>query len=364
MKSLRVLVVTVVHDPEDARIRYRQIGALNAAGHQVTFAAPFRAYGRECPPDIECVDLPRAQGRRRAAAARAARRLVRERGRGFDVVVLHDPELLGTLIPTPVGRVVWDVHEDTGASLSMKAWLPRPARPAVRLLVRAIERWVERRVPLILAEESYALRFRRPHPVVPNSVLPPKRDVPPPGDHRVVYLGRLTAQRGALEMIELGRRLAPTVAVELIGNADADCETAIEAANAAGHIRWLGFMPNDAALDAVQGALAGLSLLHDQPNYAHSRPTKIMEYMAHGIPVVTTPNPSSADLVRKHECGLVVPFGDLAAAQAAVTRLRDDPGLRKRLASNGRAAAAQHYSWAQDASRFVRILEDWSAARS
>ena len=43
---MRVLVVTVVHDPEDARIRHREREALIAAGVQVTYAAPVTGYGR------------------------------------------------------------------------------------------------------------------------------------------------------------------------------------------------------------------------------------------------------------------------------------------------------------------------------
>ena len=44
-RTARALVVTVVHHPEDARIRHRQIDALLAAGWEVTYAAPFSGYG-------------------------------------------------------------------------------------------------------------------------------------------------------------------------------------------------------------------------------------------------------------------------------------------------------------------------------
>lgn len=53
---LRVLVVTIVHDPEDARIRRRQIGALLEAGARVTYAAPYRAYGREPRDGVRALD--------------------------------------------------------------------------------------------------------------------------------------------------------------------------------------------------------------------------------------------------------------------------------------------------------------------
>jgi glycosyltransferase involved in cell wall biosynthesis len=360
---VRVLVVTVVHDPEDARIRHRQIEALRAAGHDVVFAAPFASFGREHPAGMECIDVPRAHGLRRVAAGRAARRLLRERGRTFDIVLLHDPELLAAAYSTSLPGLVWDVHEDTAASIEMKAWIPRPARPAARSLVRMLERAAERRARLLLAEESYNRLFRRSHPVVANSVLTPRGDLPLPADDRVVYLGRITMPRGTQEMIELGRHLAPEVHVELIGNADTESLAAVEVAHRAGEVRWRGFVPNDQALPMLCGAMAGLSLLHNQPNYAHSRPTKIMEYMAHGVPVITTPNPSSAELVEKHQCGLVVPFADTAAAEAAVSRLRHDVALRHRFAKNGREAAARHYSWDNDADHFVHLLEGWASPR-
>ena len=54
--ALRALVVTVVHHPEDARIRHRQIGALLDAGMQVTYAAPFAAHGLALP-DVAGLDV-------------------------------------------------------------------------------------------------------------------------------------------------------------------------------------------------------------------------------------------------------------------------------------------------------------------
>ena len=58
----RVLVLTVVHDPEDARIRHRQIPALLDAGFEVAYAAPFSAFNRTPPEGVRGVDVPRAQG--------------------------------------------------------------------------------------------------------------------------------------------------------------------------------------------------------------------------------------------------------------------------------------------------------------
>jgi glycosyltransferase involved in cell wall biosynthesis len=359
---LRVLVMTVVHDPDDARIRYRQLSALLHSGAEVTYAAPFSAYHRPPPDGVTAVDLPRAAGRHRLTAIRAARRLLHQIGPDHDVALLHDPELL-LAVPGMNSRakplVVWDVHEDTAAALTMKGWLPVGIRPLVGVAVRSTERWAEKHYSLLLAEESYRSRFRRPHPVVPNSVIVPSDPPPPSGDNRVVYLGRLTEPRGALEMIELGRRLAPEVTLDLIGPTDSDVSSAVAEAHRRGWVRHHGFVPNREALSLLGGALAGLALLHDEPNYATSRPTKVMEYMAFGVPVVTTPNAASAELVRHYDSGLVVPFEDVDAAVEAVLSLRDDPERRQRMANAGRAGAVRDLDWRADGQRFGELLRDW-----
>jgi glycosyltransferase involved in cell wall biosynthesis len=364
---MRVLVLTVVHHPDDARILHRQIAAIREHGHAVRYAAPFRARAAVPPPGIDAIDVPRAAGRRRWPALVAARRVLVDCGADADLVLVHDPELLLAL-PGLARRwrrtgsrppvVVWDVHEDTAAALDMKDYVPRALRGPLKVAVRAVERIASRRLELLLAEDGYRDRFRRPHPVVPNAVVVPPL-VPPPGDDRVVYLGQVSRARGGLDLVEMARRLPDAVRLEVIGAADAGMQDVLAAADREGLLTWHGFVPNDKALGMLDGALAGVSLLHDEANYRHSLPTKIVEYMAHGVPVVTTPNPSAAALVRRHGCGAVVPFADPAAAAEAVHRLGVDPALRLAMGRRGHAAALADLDWRDWAGVFVRTLECW-----
>ena len=317
---MRVVVCTIVHHPADARIYHRQIRALLDAGHEITYIAPVASQDF-FPERTSCLlqvrPVPRALGRRRLGALLAARRELARHAPGADLLLIHDPELLLAL-PRPRRRrppTVWDVHEDTAAALNTKPWLPRPLRPAAAVAVHTAERVAERRMHLILAEHGYVSRFARPHPVVPNTTYVPDHlpvsPAAPGDDRRVMYVGHLSPDRGVGEMIELARLLRPHgITVELVGQADARARARIEPAQAEGLIRWHGFVPNDQALPMLDGALAGLSLLHDEPNFRHSMPTKVVEYMARGVPVVTTPLPAAAALARDHQCGFVVPFCD------------------------------------------------------
>jgi glycosyltransferase involved in cell wall biosynthesis len=364
---VRVVVCTVVHHPADARIYYRQIQALLDAGHQVTYIAPFgelENYPERTRPSLTTITIPRAVGRRRLAPLRAAKAAMAAEAPGADLLLVHDPELL-LVLPARRDRppTVWDVHEDTVAALTTKAWLPSWLRPVAGGGVGFAERLAERRLHLILAEHGYNDRFRGTHPVVPNTTYVPDAAPPPSGPRRVVYVGHISPDRGSEEMTALGRLLAPHgIAVELVGPADAAARAHIEAAGDA--VTWHGFVPNDEALRLTEGSLAGLSLLHDEANFVHSMPTKVVEYMARGVPVVTTPLPLAVELVENADCGFVVPFGDATAARDAILRLDADPELRVKMGLRGHDAAQRTLGWPAAARDFVAQLEAWAAQKA
>jgi glycosyltransferase involved in cell wall biosynthesis len=363
---MRVCVGTIVHHPEDARITHRQIRSLLDAGHEVTFIAPFTHCNVTPPPEIRPIDVPRAVGLRRRKAIKAARAALKRGAKDADLLLIHDIELLLAL-PRKRPPTVWDVHEDTAAAMVAKTYLPEPFRNALPPVIRGMEERAERRMHLILAEESYRDRFAGDHPVVPNLTYVPETPPLCPGDNRIVYIGQVAQARGALEMIELARRLQPHgIRMDLIGPADADVRPLLRDAQREGVLDWFGYVPNKHALRMAEGALAGLSLLHDLPNFRESTPTKVIEYMSRGIPVITTPLTRAASLVGRVDAGTIVPFGDVETVVAnvaqAVLRLRDNPERREAMGARGYFEALHHYHWPTVAGDFVAQLERWADA--
>lgn len=361
---MRVLVVTVVHVPLDARIHHRQIRALRSADIEVTYAAPWEATATppaQAAPGVRTFDLPRATGRRRLRALREARRLIGQLGPRHDLILLHDPELAvavaGRLRRLP--PVVLDVHEDLAASLVDRPWVPGRLKPLAGWGARRLERWSDRRLHLLLAEEAYAERFAGDHPVVRN--LPRLPDDPPPaGTHdRVVYVGRISEGRGLRELVAIGQALregSSPIRVEVAGNPDADVAEQLQAAHDQDLVTWHGYLPNDAALSLVAGSIAGLSLLHDLPNYRRSMPTKVVEYLACAVPVVTTPLPEAEALVKRADAGAVVPFGDVDAAVTAIRDLAADRDACAQAGQRGRHLVADSLTWEVEGQRFVALL--------
>jgi glycosyltransferase involved in cell wall biosynthesis len=72
------------------------------------------------------------------------------------------------------------------------------------------------------------------------------------------------------------------------------------------------------------------------PSLKEGLPIAILEAMAAGAAVITTPVGAIPDAILDGETGLLVPPGDSAALARAIRRLIDDPVLRARLAAGAR----------------------------
>lgn len=364
MTNPRILVVTIVHNPLDARIHARQIDSLLDVGWAVTYAAPWRHFGVAPDDRLTAHDLPRAVGRRRLGAMVAARRLIGRISAKHDLILLHDPELVAAIVGMRgLPPVVWDVHEDVAAALEDRAWVPRPLLPFLQRAARRLEGSAERRHHLMMAEASYQDRFQDRHPVIRN--LPRVPEVPtPPGPGRAVYVGRLSRSRGLDTLLALPDHLPADVRVELIGSADPASAADVQAAHDAGRVHWHGFLPNEQALAMLDGATCGLALLRNEPNFRGSLPSKVADYLARGVPVITTPLPEAVRLVESSRGGTMVPFDDIAATARAVGRYQADERIRLAAGAQGHRWARQHLDWAGDAAAMDRALRRWARQAS
>jgi glycosyltransferase involved in cell wall biosynthesis len=90
-------------------------------------------------------------------------------------------------------------------------------------------------------------------------------------------------------------------------------------------------------------------------------PNVLVEAMACGVPVVTTPVSGIPELVRDGENGLLVPPDDPEALAAAILRLRDDPALRRRLGEQGRATVRARFDGDRLAGELVALFREATA---
>jgi glycosyltransferase involved in cell wall biosynthesis len=314
MTGPAILILTTVHQPDDTRIRERLIRSLQGLG-DITYAS--REPG---PSDRSGFTWVPLSGGRLRRNLRAVRLLA---GRRWNLVILHDPE---TIPAGALGRrlrgatVVFDVHEDLTAQIEYKDWIPRWARPMFRLLARRLHAMAERRLILTLAEPGYGRLFTREHPVFPNH--PRSEEYPDPrptGDGRAIYVGDVTRARGAEDA--LAACGAVDVHLLFVGRIDdglADILRRVAAHQGLG-LTITGPMSNPEAMERVSSSSVGLSPLRDVGNYRDSLPTKTLEYLALGVPVVATDLPGTRSVLAGLDAVWLVPPGDPAAMASAIT---------------------------------------------
>jgi glycosyltransferase involved in cell wall biosynthesis len=100
------------------------------------------------------------------------------------------------------------------------------------------------------------------------------------------------------------------------------------------------------------------------PSYANEGvPQALMQAMACGLPVVTTPVGSIDEIVTDGESGVMVPPSDERALRSALEDLLGDPGRRSALAGRALQVARERFGEARMVERMVEVFRDAARAR-
>jgi glycosyltransferase involved in cell wall biosynthesis len=178
----------------------------------------------------------------------------------------------------------------------------------------------------------------------------------PPASFHLAYVGLIQVERGLLDVLEALRRHADW-RLDLAGFGG-DQERILELACQSPNVAWHGRVPYSRAIQLSRAADA-LFALYDPtiPNHRYASPNKVFEALMLGKPIVVAGGTNMDHIVNEAGCGLIVPYGDVDALDAAFSRLAADPNLRRQLGSNGRQAYQARYSWAIMEQRLTSLYQ-------
>jgi glycosyltransferase involved in cell wall biosynthesis len=173
------------------------------------------------------------------------------------------------------------------------------------------------------------------------------------GRRVVLYLGSVARARRSgflLDVAALLRERMPDVLLVIAGDAPSDDEMAwmraeIAARGLAGHVLLTGWLPQRTALGYAVRAEVGLSPIPRGTLYDVSSPTKLVEYLALGIPSVANDIPDQRQVIEASGAGLCVPMDARAFADAALSLLQDRV-LAAAFAQRGPGWVATHRTYA------------------
>lgn len=123
-------------------------------------------------------------------------------------------------------------------------------------------------------------------------------------------------------------------------------------------IIYLGRIPYKDVPGVIANSLAGLSPKNNKGNRSNTGlyPLKLFETLACGVPIIVTDFPGQADLIRKYNCGLVIPPEDSKALVKTINYLYNNPKIKKEMGKCGYEAIKKEHSWDKRAEETDKIL--------
>jgi glycosyltransferase involved in cell wall biosynthesis len=256
----------------------------------------------------------------RRAAARVAR----------DADLVHAHWLAAGAVATTLGKPYVVQVWGTDVELARRApWLARPVLARARLVLAA---------STSLAEEARRLGAQDVR-IVPSGVAIPESVGPSEEPPHALYVGRLSAEKGVLELVQACAGL-PFVVV-----GDGPLRARVPGA--------VGFVPPGELGPWYERAAVVVA-----PSRREGYGVVPREAMAWARPVVATAVGGLVDAVEDEVTGLLVPPGDTAALRSAVERLLGDAELRARLGAAAREKAQRELSFDVAAERLQAVYDE------
>lgn len=377
-----ICIISSVHLALDNRVFYRQARSLVRLGYQVTLIALHDR--QEVKDGVTIIPLPRRPRWQRPGLWWQLARLAR--ATRADLYLFHDPELL---VVAPVLRLVtgrptvYDIHEVYPDFFLVKDYLPVWVRYPLAWTFRWLEPLLARlNSGLIFADDEIARPFR--HLPLPQTTLfnfPGRPLIEagaaatrtlPPRPPVVLYLGGMERNRGTTLMIQAFRLVAdalPEARLLLVGHFEppalqVEVQQAAAAAGLAGHVLITGRVPFETIGAYLTQAAVGWVTWQPAPKNEKNIPTKLFEYMAYALPIVSSDLPSTRPFVEDGVNGYRVPADDPAAHAAALLRLLGDPGLAETLGRQGQTLAATRFNWDAMEQRLGALVQTVLARRA
>ena len=150
---------------------------------------------------------------------------------------------------------------------------------------------------------------------------------------RLLFLGRLEAQKGIYVLLDAVARLDPNLEWSLLIGGSGE-KKKVQA-----RIDELGIGHKTSLLGWVEGArkaeLLDTAMALILPSFAEGLPMSMLEAMAHSTPVVATPVGGIPDLLEDGNEGILVPQGNADRLAEAITYLLQNPEVVPKMGCYG-----------------------------
>lgn len=284
-----------------------------------------------------------------------------------EVYHFHDPELLfvGFLLKVKGKAVIYDVHEDVPRQIITKSWIKPYFRKIIANTFEFLENKLAKRFDAIItATPTINERFQKIGCYAINVNNFPllsefdfiKNDWSKK-ERAVCYIGGINEIRGIYQMVDaLGEG---DVKLFLAGNFQKN-EVREKTSKIQGWnmVEELGIINRKEVTEVLSKSVGGLVLFHPAPNHINAQPNKMFEYMASGIPVISSFFPLWKEIIEEHECGICVDPLKVEEIAKSINWLVNNPDKALKMGENGRKAVKEKYNWENEEEKLFTLYEN------
>ena len=178
--------------------------------------------------------------------------------------------------------------------------------------------------------------------------------------NEIFYIGGISNNRGfdvLIQSLKILKPKVPDIFAHFIGPF---AENFIDNKNlneVKGNFKLYGSMPLNKGLKYSKNSKIGLSILKPIKNYTQSYSTKIFEYMAIGLPVVTSNFKLYKDIIDKNYCGICVDPENPNEIAKAIEFILTNPKKAKEMGQNGNRLVKEKYNWTNEELKLINIYK-------
>jgi glycosyltransferase involved in cell wall biosynthesis len=358
----KVCILSTVHELHDSRIFYKEAHSLREFGFDVSFIVQHEQ--SEVIDGIQIIPLGKSKSRLKRMTVTVWEAWRKAMKQAADVYHFHDPELIpvGLLLKAMGKKVIYDVHEDVPRQILAKTWIVKPLRRVVAAVFERFEHFAAKRMDTVVTVTPFIrdrfLKINCQVFVVHNypklAEFPLHRSPQVDDEQTVCYIGGITRIRGLIEMVEaIGRTNSKLLLAGSFSSDDLRRDAI--ALQGWGQVEELGQLNREQVSDTLRRASAGIYAGHPIINYIDALPIKLFEYMASGIPVISSNFPLLKDIVERYKCGLCIDPLEPQAIADAIQWINDHPKEAVQMGDNGRAAVEECFNWESESRTLFRL---------